>query len=412
MNPVFNGAVYLVWFLATYYIVFFFLVLFTRKNDLYESNSKKLITNKLVSIIVPSYNEEETMALTIKSLKKVSYSNVEFLIISDGSTDNTAKEASKAIGNDKRFKFIDRKENLGKAATINQGIALAKGEYIAEMDADSMVEPKIIEKVLHYFTNPKVGAVTVSILVHSPKKFLHKVVDLEFIIGLSLFLKVFSFFNCVQVTPGPFSMYRAKVLKEIGGFDEDNITEDLEIAYRIHKAGYIIENCMEAKVHTTVPPTFKSLFVQRRRWYSGAIQTLFQHKNVMFNKNLGMFGFWVPFNFLLIFSGLALALTSTYITLSNLVENVSYFRHTGWNFFDWVSEWNFDILAMSRVDLTGLIAIVSTFALLFVGLYFAKQKATTRPLGIVTYPVLFFLYQIWWVAAVWAVIKRKKVKWR
>ncbi len=410
MNPLFNGAVYLVWFLSTYYMVFFFLILFSSKKALYEKNV--LESKPKVSIIVPSYNEEETMALTIKSLSRIKYPNIEFLIISDGSTDNTAKEAKKAIGTDKRFRFIDRKENIGKAATINQGISLAKGTFIAEMDADSMVEPDVIEKVLPYFDNEKVGAVTVSVMVHKPKKFLHKLVDLEFIIGLSLFLKVFSFFNCVQVTPGPFSMYRKKVLDSIGGFDESNITEDLEIAYRIHKAGYEIENCMEARVYTTVPPTFKTLYVQRRRWYSGAIQTLFQHKDVMFNKKLGMFGYWVPFNFLLIFSGLALAFYTTYLTLSKSIEGLLNFRYTGWNFFNWWDHWEFDVLTISRVNLTGFLAIMLTFLLLFWGLKYVKQKATVRKLGIVAYPLLFILYQIWWAGAIWATIKRQKVKWR
>lgn len=412
MNPIFNAFVYAVWFFATYYIVFFFLILFTRKDNLYENNKKFSKQKSMVSVVVPSYNEEETMALTIKSLKKVTYPHVEFLIISDGSSDNTVREAKKAIGNDKRFVLIDRKENMGKAATINQGIKLAKGEFIAEMDADSMVEPGIIEKVLPYFNDKKVGATTVSILVHNPKKFIHRIIDLEFIIGLSLFLKVFSFFNCVQVTPGPFSMYRAKVLNDIGGFDEQNITEDLEIAYRIHKAGYEIENCMEAKVHTTVPPTFKTLYVQRRRWYSGAIQTLFQHKDVMFNRKLGMFGLWVPFNFLLIFSGLALAFYSTYITLSNLIEGIFDFRYTGWNFLSWWNHWDFDLLAISRINLTGGIAIFSTFAMLFIGLYFTRNKVTSRKFGIIAYPILFLLYQIWWAGSIWAAVKGKKVKWR
>ena len=108
------------------------------------------------------------------------------------------------------------------------------------MDADTIVEPDAIKKSLPYFNEGDVGAVTVSVEVNRPKSFLHKIIDLEFILGLSLFLKVFSFFNCIFVTPGPFSIYRKDVLDKIGGFDVNNIVEDFEIVFRIRKAGYKI----------------------------------------------------------------------------------------------------------------------------------------------------------------------------
>ena len=186
-------------------------------------------------------------------------------MVNDGSTDATASEIRQGIKGDARFRLIDRQENRGKAASLNEGISRAKGEFVATIDADSIIEPGIFPKVLPYFENPNVGAVTVAVRVKNPKTLLHKIFELEYIIGLSLLLKAFSFFNGVFVTPVHPSVYRKKILVEIGGFDVDNITEDMEIAYRIQKKRYRIENCMDAKVYTIIPPTFSKLLVQRKR---------------------------------------------------------------------------------------------------------------------------------------------------
>jgi len=267
MNPIYSILVYFVWFLATYYTVFFFLSLLAHKNVIFEKKTK-LKKLPLVTLLIPAYNEEADIAETIQSLKKVLYKKIEFIVINDGSQDQTSKIVNENIDGDSRFRFLDHQDNQGKANRLNQGIEEANGEIIACMDADSIVEPDIFSKVLPYFEDKKVGAVTVTVQVKNPKKILHKVFDLEFTLGLSLFLKLFSFFDCIFVTPGPFSAYRKKVLKEIGGFDPNNVTEDHEIAYRLHRSRYKIKNCIEAKVHTALPETFRGLYVQRRRWWS------------------------------------------------------------------------------------------------------------------------------------------------
>lgn len=412
MNAIYNFLVYFVWFLATYYTIFFFLSLFIYRNMLFENRKARTQKNPKVSILIPAYNEEKDIADTIKSLKKLDYKMIEFIIINDGSSDNTAFIVNKNIKGDNRFRFIDNNVNSGKAACLNKGIARAKGELIACMDADSVIEKDIVTKVLPYFEDPKVGAVTVSVQVKDPKTFLHKIVDLEFTLGLSLFLKLFSFFDCIFVTPGPFSVYRKSVLDEIGGYDTENITEDHEIAYRLHKSGYKIRNCMEAKVYTTLPETFKGIYVQRRRWYSGAIHTLFQHKDVIFNRKYGLFGFFIPYNYSLIGLGLVLFGASTYLWLSKSIDNILYFKYTNFNFLDHLFSFNWDILYYGRVNILGIGLFAGTVVLMLMGLKFTKKRYSDNKLGLLGYPFLFFLYQIYWGGAILAAIRGKKVKWR
>lgn len=411
MNPIYTFGVYVVWFLSTYFVVLLLLLIAVNKHRLYEKR-KPLPNTPSVSIIVPAYNEEVKIADTIASLKKINYPAIEFIIVNDGSKDATSKVVKAAIAGDSRFTFIDRISNKGKAASLNEGISHAKGVFVACMDADSVVEPDIFQKALPYFDDLKTGAVTVTVELRNPNTFLQKIIDIEYIIGLSLFLKIFSLLDCVFVTPGPFSIYRRSLLTEIGGFDPTNITEDHEIAYRIHKHGYLIANCLEAKVYTLTPDTFKGIYVQRRRWYSGALHTVFQHRDVLFNKKLGLFGYFTPFNYLLISSGMIIFYTSTYLGLSHLLENLWYYHYTNFNFFEHILDFQFDILRFGRISMIGLSALLCTVILMFIGLWFSKKPFSTKKIGMLGFPLMFFLYQVFWTGAVLAVLRRKRITWR
>jgi len=412
MNVVYNILAYLVWFLATYWVVLLLLIVVSGKEKLFEKKKFTYKNYPRVSVAVPAFNEEKKISFTIKSLKRIKYKNMEFIIINDGSSDKTSQVVTKTIAGDSRFVFIDRKENKGKAASLNEAISIATGKFVATMDADSVVEPNIFMKVLPHFENKKTAAVTVSVAVKNPKTFLHKIFDLEYIVGLSLFLKLFSLVDAVFVTPGPFSIYRTSAIKEIGGFDENNITEDLEIAYRLQKARYKIDNCLDAKVYTIIPPKFKDLCIQRKRWYSGAIQTLMKHNKMIGRKKYGTFGYFVLFNYSLIFLGMILFIGSLYLGATNIFNNLIYISQTNFNFLEQLKYLQFDILATGQISLLGFIALGTTMLTAVVGLVLTKTKISEKKLGLLGYPLLFFLYQFFWILSVVAVIRGKKIKWR
>jgi len=278
------------------------------------------------------------------------------------------------------------------------------------MDADSIVSKDILRKTITYFKDRKTGAVTVSVEVKNANNFLQRIVQLEYMLGLSLFLKVFSSFNCVHVTPGPFSIYRKSILEKIHGFDENNITEDLEIAYRIHKWGYKIANCMDTRVKTITPHNVKMLYRQRRRWYSGALMTLWQHKDVILKRKAGLFSYFIPFNYALITFGLGLFLLSTYLTVSNAIKNISLYAFTNYNFFSNIS-FKLDLLSFSIFTIFGLSGIIGTIVLVTVGLK-AIRNSPRRSLSVyLGYFLLFFMYQFFWLASFFLVLLRRKVRW-
>ncbi|MBI2523057.1 glycosyltransferase family 2 protein [Candidatus Woesearchaeota archaeon] len=404
--------VHIVWFLSTYFIVVFLLTLLKNKSNLYKSPefSKNDALPK-VSIVISAYNEEEKIAESIESLKTIDYPKemYEVIIVNDGSEDNTKNIVLK-YADGKNITFIDNTENKGKAACLNQGIKIAKGDYVACMDADSTVSKDILRKTTPYFKDSKTGAVTVSVEVKNANNFLQRIIQMEYMLGLSLFLKVFSSFNCVHVTPGPFSIYRKSVLEKIGYFDKGNITEDLEIAYRIHKSGFNIRNCMSTHVKTVTPDNVKSLYRQRRRWYSGALITLWQHKDILLKRNAGLFGYFIPYNYSLITFGLGLFLLSTYLTISNAIKNISLYAFTNYNFFSNLSL-NFDLLSLSIFGIFGLSGIIGMIMLVTVGLKTIRNSPRKNPSLYFGYFLLFFMYQAFWLASFFLVLFRRKVKW-
>lgn len=99
----------------------------------------------LITVIIPTYNRETTILNAIKSVLEQTYTNIEVLIIDDGSTDNTEKLVTNV--NDKRVTFIKQK-NKGACSARNNGILHAKGEYIAFNDSDDIWFRKKLEKQL------------------------------------------------------------------------------------------------------------------------------------------------------------------------------------------------------------------------------------------------------------------------
>ncbi|MDP8098748.1 glycosyltransferase family 2 protein [Pasteurella atlantica] len=101
---------------------------------------------KLVSVIIPCYNCELYVEEAVRSIINQTYQNLEILVINDGSSDKTESILLKLSEEDSRVKYIKNKENIRLIATLNKGLSLANGEYIARMDADDISLPSRIEK--------------------------------------------------------------------------------------------------------------------------------------------------------------------------------------------------------------------------------------------------------------------------
>jgi cellulose synthase/poly-beta-1,6-N-acetylglucosamine synthase-like glycosyltransferase len=237
-----------------------------------------------VSIIIPAHNEEEDVGETIKSVKKMKYPrSKEIIVVDDGSTDKTYETAKKFRG-----VRVLRKKQGGKASALNFGLNRAKGEIVVCIDSDSYPEKNALLKTVPFFEKG-VAAVTTSVLVKNTKGMLERLQGIEYAM-VAWSRKLFEFMNAVYATPGPMSLYRKDILKKVGGFDEKNLTEDIEIAWRLIKNNYDIKMSLDTKVYTNVPKTIKKWWHQRVRWNIGGMQTTLKYLRLFAKKEFGSVG--------------------------------------------------------------------------------------------------------------------------
>lgn len=259
-----------------------------------------------VSIIVPCYNEGEKIGRTIESLLNLDYPKnmIEIIVVDDLSKDNSVEVARAYARKYKNVRVIVNKRNSGGAAEpTNIGIKAAKYDYIAVADADSSPDRDAIRKMIGFLQeDEKVGGVTCAVLVRNPRNFIQKLQSIEYSI-IAWSRKLLDFIDAVYVTPGPFALYKKKVLFEVGLFDTKNLTQDIEIVWRMMSHGYKARMCMATRVHSESPSKFKAWFRQRIRWNIGGNQTIWKYKSLFLRK--GMIGFFVlPFFALSLFLGL------------------------------------------------------------------------------------------------------------
>jgi biofilm PGA synthesis N-glycosyltransferase PgaC len=415
MNAFYSFLVLLVWFMSTYFVVLMLLVVFDQRKTLHDSGPVGALL-PMVSIVLPAYNEEEGVVGALNSLLALDYprNSFEVIVVNDGSKDKTSELINKFIFEHKDFdiKFIDRNENRGKAVSLNEGIAAASGELVACMDGDSIVSPDILSKTVGYFRDSKVGSVSVRVNVRDPRNLLEKIVDVEYSVGLSTSLKFLSLIDSMHVTPGPFSIYRRSALVELGSFDEKNITEDLEIAFRLQRAGYKLVFCISTSVYTTVPRDLKTLYKQRRRWYSGSLLTLWQHKDMFFSRGTSMFRTFLLFNYTLIFFGLSLFLYSIYLYIKAAVKTVELMALIN---FD-VSKFQLD-LGFDPLSIDIFTTLAATMILLTIILVITTSRILNRSLrdnfsGFLGYLFFFVFYQIFWLNSIYSVVRRREIRWR
>lgn len=407
--------VYVLTFIGLFATSFYVINLFYYKKKERNPNEKQL----KVSIIIPAYNEEKTIVSTIKSILSTNYPKdlFEVIVVDDGSKDKTYALAKKFASSINPKVKIFTKSNGGKGSALNLGIKHAGGEIIITMDADTFVSPDSVRKMMNYFYSKDVMSVTPSMGVYEPKNIWQRVQQIEYYLGVFL-RKSFASLNAIHVTPGAFSAYRKEFFEKYGGYDETNITEDLEIALRIQSKGFIIENASEAVIYTRGPMTFKTLLVQRRRWYTGLVKNLWAYRH-LFGFKRGPLGYLtLPLAIVAIFSSMFLTTYTLFRTADNLHHELNSLMTINFQFYN-NFELNSFIVQRFILNLFSQPVFVITFLFLVIlGSYliFARKKMKfTESLkwSYVVFVALFaILFTIWWIISFIYVIFNKKVVWR
>ncbi len=191
---------------------------------------RKSVLSPRVSVIMPVYNGEKYLADAVESILTQTFTDFEFFIIDDGSTDGTAEIVKHYANRDKRIRFLQHERNQGQTAAQNRGIKEASGKYIARMDADDVSLPQRLERQVNFLdANPDIGVVGVGHLIVDQN--LEPLVQRDrpkdhAVIVLNLLLSGFSL-------SGGSMMIRHDTLKSVGGFDSRYRVNDWELFVRL-----------------------------------------------------------------------------------------------------------------------------------------------------------------------------------
>ncbi len=404
-------------FLALFFESFILVTLLSKPAR--ATRARKPATNDdalpAVAVIVPCWNEGETLVATTESVLALDYPalKLEVVLVDNASTDDTPRIMERYRENP-RVRLVHESKQ-GKHHAVNAGIAATSAEFIGCLDADSFVAPDALREAIVSFDDPRVAATTAAMSVHAPDTILRHMQNAEYIFGIIL-RHALATVNGIHVTPGPFSLYRRSVVDALGGFQFGYQTEDMEMALRLQRAGYRIDSAPRARVYTKAPATLPKLVKQRVRWTSGFLRNVLgEYRGLVGRRQYGALGIIVlPLGFLAIASGLLLTglavvrmwdMISTAIAVRSGIP-FSYAWVPPVSHFDW-----FYLPGTFFVGLGVATLIIS------VGMIIAGKRLSKTPgslgLGIVSYAFLYGLVAPLWLAqSAFDVTFGKKRGWR
>ncbi len=286
-----------------------------------------------VSVVVPAYNEEATIAESVRSFLTLRYPEHEVVVVNDGSRDRTLEVLLREFGlhesdqpvrlqletapirgvyasDTERIVVVD-KENGGKADALNAGACAARYPLVCNLDADIILEEDALLRVARPMIESREVAAVGGIVrvangcvfekgrivkVKTPKKVLPNFQIVEYLRAFIVIRTAWSKLNCLLIISGAFGMFRRRDVIAAGGYLHETVGEDMELVTRMHRIlrendrRYKITFVPDPVAWTEVPETLRVLGRQRDRWHRGLMDTLVRHRRMLFRPRYGTVG--------------------------------------------------------------------------------------------------------------------------
>jgi cellulose synthase/poly-beta-1,6-N-acetylglucosamine synthase-like glycosyltransferase len=236
--------------------------------------------DRFVSVLIPAFNEARVIERSVRHVLDSRDVSVEVIVIDDGSTDGTSEIVTGAFAGEPRARLLTL-ENGGKARALNRGLALAKGEIVIALDADTQFEATTIARLARWFADPKIGAVAGNAKVGNRVNLVTRWQALEYVTAQNLERRALVALGAMTVVPGAVGAWRAERLRGVGGYPPDTLAEDQDLTIAIQRAGWEVRYDQYAVAWTEAPESAAGLAKQRFRWAFGTLQCLWKHRAVM-----------------------------------------------------------------------------------------------------------------------------------
>ncbi len=287
-----------------------------------------------ITILVPAYNEEVSIAESVRQLLSLTYPKLQVVVVNDGSKDRTMDELLEQFAlfpvapafrrvletkpvrqlfrspADERLIVVD-KHNGGKADALNTALNVASGDLVCAIDADTIVAPDALQQMVAPFLSSKdTVAVGGTIRLVNSATWEHGRVDVlraprQPIVGAQAVEYARSFlvgrlaWNPIGgnlIISGAFGVFRRQSMLDIGGYEHASIGEDMELIVRLRRSAYDtgsrarVEFTPDPVAYTEAPASIRTLSRQRNRWFRGLLDVLVRHRGMLLRPKYGTAG--------------------------------------------------------------------------------------------------------------------------
>jgi cellulose synthase/poly-beta-1,6-N-acetylglucosamine synthase-like glycosyltransferase len=249
-----------------------------------------------VAFVVPARDEEGLIGDCVRAIAKAAEiypGRVDAIVVENGSTDRTTEEVRAAFAASPQMRStLLHTPAHGKSRALNVGLANADAEIVVRVDADTLVSPDLLVRLIPHFWKQRVGGVGVVPVPREQRGWIAHMRAIETYYGAAFKRVAQNVVDCVTVLPGATVAYPRTVLVDAGGFAEGVNGEDADITVRVGRMGYRIISDWRIRTSTDVPHNFSQLREQRIRWSRGLYHMIGRNRSAIWMRQ-GLRGMWM-----------------------------------------------------------------------------------------------------------------------
>lgn len=365
-----------------------------RRKQLSSKSNNINIEFPKFSIIVPTRNEESVIRRCLDGIFKMDYpkDKIQVIVVDGKSEDNTLEICSEFSANyPENFKVISEKTVKGKPAALNLALPYITGEIVCVFDADSFPEKEVLIKTASYFNDKKLIALQGRTTSLNEKcNALTRVIAAEERAWFQTLLSGREKLQLFVPLTGSCQFVRTNVLEELEGWDENSLTEDVELALRLVEKKHLIKYAPDVCSGQETPSSLGNLVKQRVRWYRGYMETAIKYGRLLDTLNKRTID-------------AEISMAGPFMMVVSLLSYIN---------------WFFVALFLSQsnpiINFTGLVIALTAGSLISIGVGLAASEKPIKPQNILWIPFIYVYWLMQMFIAGWAFLKllfRRKRVW-